>query len=56
MYDWDFDTDKIVKDTVLYAKWIENERDKQDSDTGISVEIPNAGSIHYTGQAVPLSI
>ncbi|MBE5879213.1 MAG: VWA domain-containing protein [Lachnospiraceae bacterium] len=52
LYDWDFDTDKIVKDTVLYAKWIENERDKQDSDTGISVEIPNAGSIHYTGQAV----
>ena len=52
LYDWDFDTDKIVKDTVLYAKWIENERDKQDSDTGISVEIPKAGSIHYTGQAV----
>lgn len=49
---WDFDTTKVMDDTVLYARWVANERDKNGNDTKICIDILNANSYVYTGKAI----
>lgn len=50
--EWDFSSDKVVGDITLYARWIENEKDKNGNDTGICIEILNQDSYVYTGAKV----
>lgn len=49
---WAFETDRIRDDMTLYAKWVENIRDKDGNDTGISVEIVNEADVTYTGKSL----
>ncbi|MBQ7972350.1 MAG: leucine-rich repeat protein [Lachnospiraceae bacterium] len=50
--DWNFETDTVAQDLVLYAKWVENERDKAESDTRIAVELVDSMRNIYTGKKV----
>lgn len=47
---WDFEADTVSANMTLYARWLENEVDKNGQDTGIAIEILNPEAIVYTGK------
>ena len=49
---WDFESDTVKEDMTLYARWLENIKDKNGTDTGICIEIAEENSLVYTGKAV----
>jgi len=48
---WNFD-DPVTEDMTLYARWLPNELDKNEEDTGICIEILNEDDVIYTGKAI----
>jgi len=49
---WNFDTDVVAESMILYARWLNNERDVNGEDTGICIEIVGEDSLVYTGKAL----
>lgn len=50
--DWDFDTDKVMDDTKLYARWVANEKDKNGNDTKICIDVLRPNSYVFSGKPV----
>lgn len=48
---WDFGEDVVTDNMTLYARWLENEIDQEDRDTGICIELPEDSHV-YTGKAI----
>ena len=50
--DWKFGRDKVMDNTVLYARWVKNEIDGQGTDTKICIDIGDQKVQTYTGKAI----
>lgn len=48
--EWNF-ANPVAKDMTLYARWLPDELDKNDEDTGICIEILNEDDFLYNGKA-----
>ncbi len=50
--DWDFAVDTVQDDMILYARWRDNIRDKELSDTTICIDIVEPKTYVYNGKAI----